>query len=96
MRQRQFWGILKGAPNADNAQKFVDFALQPRVQAELAKYIPYGPTNKKAFGFISKADAAKLPSSPEHYKISFDQSAQWWVDHLSEVTLAWQKWLISG
>lgn len=96
MRQRQFWGIIKGAPNIENAQRFVDFALQPRIQAELAKYIPYGPTNKKAFQYINKADAAKLPSSPEHYAVSFDQDAQWWVDHLQDVTVAWQKWLISG
>src|SRR5581483_2246494 len=88
MRQRQFWGIIKGAPNSANAQRFVDFALQPHIQADLAKYIPYGPTNKKAFSSIGKADAAKLPSSPEHYSVSFDQNAQWWVDHLQEVNVA--------
>ena len=96
MRLKQFWGVIKNSPNPDNAQKFVDFALQPHVQANLAKYIPYGPTNRKAVQFISKTDLEKLPSSPQHYKIGFDEDAAWWTDHLQEVVLRWQKWLVTA
>ena len=95
MRLKQFWGVIKNAPNPQNAQKFVDFALQPHVQANLAKYIPYGPTNKKAIPFIAKTDLEKLPSAPAHYGAGFDEDAQWWTDHLQEVVLRWQKWLVS-
>lgn len=95
MRLKQFWGIIKNSPNAANAQKFVDFALQPHVQANLAKYIPYGPTNRKAVQFISKTDLDKLPSSPQHYKVGFDEDAAWWTEHLQEVVLKWQQWLVS-
>jgi putative spermidine/putrescine transport system substrate-binding protein len=78
------------------ALRFIDFALQPHVQADLAHYIPYGPTNKKAFQFISAADADKLASSPQHFRISFDQDAYWWADHLDQVTTRWQTWLLRG
>src|SRR5262249_23439496 len=47
--QSQYWGVVKGAKNADDAQRFIDFACQPELQANLAKLIPYGPTNRQAF-----------------------------------------------
>ncbi len=96
MRLKQFWSIVRGAPNAGNALRFVDFALQPHVQADLARYIPYGPTNKRAFTYVTKADAEKLVSSPQHFKVSFDQDAYWWADHLDAVAKRWQTWLLQG
>jgi len=92
MRLKQFWAIVKGAPNSENALRFIDFALQPKPQAELARYIPYGPTNKKAFQYVSAADAANLVSSPQHFARSFDENAYWWAGHLDEVTKLWEKW----
>src|SRR5262249_26093979 len=44
--QVQFWGVMKGAKNADNAQTFIDFACQPQRQAALTDYIPYRPTKR--------------------------------------------------
>ncbi|VIO70571.1 hypothetical protein CI1B_32250 [Bradyrhizobium ivorense] len=94
-RQVQYWGIVKGAPNAANAQKFIDFALQPKVQGELTRYIAYGPTNKKAFDFVRDADRRKLPSLPEHFAQSFEQDAEWWLSNLSGVGRRWQSWILS-
>ena len=93
-RQLQALSIVKGAPNAANALKFMDFALQPKIQAELTRHIAYGPTNKQAFQFVRTEDAAKQPSSPEHFKISFDQDQNWWSDNLAEVGKRWQSWVL--
>src|SRR5438477_478943 len=64
--QSQYWGVLKGAKHAEDAQRFVDFACQPELQANLARLIPYGPTNRQAFKSIPADVAARLPSSPEY------------------------------
>lgn len=96
MRLKQYWAIVKGAPNPDNALKLIDFALQPKPQADLAHYIAYGPTNKKAYQYVAAADAAKLPSSPDHFMIGFDEDAEWWAAHLTEVTSRWQSWIIQS
>jgi putative spermidine/putrescine transport system substrate-binding protein len=93
-RQLQALSIVKGAPNAANALKFIDFALQPKIQAELTRHIAYGPTNAKAFEFVRPEDAAKQPSSPEHFKISFDQDQDWWSDNLADVGKRWQAWAL--
>lgn len=94
-QQVQYWGIVKGAPNATNAQKFIDFALQPKVQGELTRFIAYGPTNRKAFEFVRDADLAKLPSAPEHFAASFEQNPDWWADNLAKVGQRWQSWVLS-
>lgn len=41
------YAIPKGAPNKANAMKFLSEISKPPYQAELTKYITYGPTNKR-------------------------------------------------
>lgn len=95
-REVQGLGVLKGAPNPENAQKFVDFALQPKVQAEIAKHIAYGPTNREALQYIAAENAQKLPSEPEHYRNSFDMDYEWWLANLAAVGRRWQSWVLEG
>jgi putative spermidine/putrescine transport system substrate-binding protein len=92
--QVQFWGPLKGAKNAENAQRFIDFACQPQIQAAHAGLIPYGPTNRQAFKHIPADVAARLPSSPDHKPKAFLHSAQWWADNRSKVSERWSQWLL--
>ena len=92
--QVQFWGVLKGAKNADNAQRFIEFACQPQRQAALTEHIPYGPTNRQAFKHIPANVAARLPSSPEHKPQAFLHNAQWWADNRSKVSERWSQWLL--
>ncbi len=92
--QVQFWGVMKGAKNAENAQRFVEFACQPQIQAALAGFIPYGPSNRQAFKFIKPDVAARLPSSPEHKQKAFLHSGKWWADNRSKVSERWSQWLL--
>ncbi len=81
MLQTQFWSILKGAKNLENAQRFIEFACQPEIQASHAKNIPYGPTNRQAFKSIPADVSARLPSNPEHKAKAFLQNGKWWADN---------------
>ena len=54
------WVVPKGAPNADNAMKFINWALQPKPQAELTKYIAFGPTNPKAMPLVTNTTGQKI------------------------------------
>ena len=93
-QQVQYWGVIKDSPNAENAQRFIDFALQPKVQAELTRHIAYGPTNTEAFKFVRPEDLAKLPSAPSNYNLSFEQNPRWWADNLASVGERWQSWVL--
>lgn len=92
--QTQFWAVFKGAKNAENAQRFLDFACQPEIQANFAKAIPYGPTNGAAFKFIPADVAARLPSSPEYKAKAFLHSGKWWADNRGKVSERWSQWLL--
>src|SRR5437762_42994 len=92
--QSQYWGVLKGAKNTENAQRFIDFACQPELQANLARLIPYGPTNRQAFKSIPADVAARLPSSPEHKARAFLQNGKWWADNRAKVSERWSQWLL--
>ncbi len=94
-RELQAIAIVKKAPNLENAYKLIDYTLQPKVMAEFAKRIGYGPANRKAFEHIDEKTAAKLPTSPEHLKLSFAASAQWWVDNTKMITDRWQEFLLA-
>lgn len=94
MLQTQYWAVLKGARNAENAQRFIDFACQPENQAALAKLIPYGPSNRQAFKSIPADLAARLPSSPENRQRAFLQNGKWWADNRAMVSERWTQWLL--
>ncbi len=92
--QTQYWGVLKGAKNSETAQRFIDFACQPEIQASFARWIPYGPTNRQAFKTIPADIAARLPSSPEHKAAAFLQNGKWWADNRAKVSERWSQWLL--
>jgi putative spermidine/putrescine transport system substrate-binding protein len=86
------WVVPKGAPHADNAMKFIDWALQPKPQAELTKYIAFGPTNSKATPFVDPKLRPLLSSDPENVKKGFLLSGDWWGPNLDKVNEQWNEW----
>ena len=80
------FGIPKGASNPDLAMKALAEFSKPEFQADMPKYINYGPTNALAYtiGKMSDEVIAALPSSPENAAVQmiasqerFDWYAKW-------------------
>jgi putative spermidine/putrescine transport system substrate-binding protein len=94
MLQTQYWGVMKGARSAPEAHRFIEFACQPEIQSNFAKFIPYGPSNRQAFKTIPASVAVRLPSSPEHKAKAFVQNGQWWADNRAKVSERWSQWLL--
>lgn len=72
------WAIPKGTRNLDAVYKFLDFALQPQIQAEVSKRVPYGPSNLDAFNHLSEAEAAVLNTAPANLSRQFWHDTDWW------------------
>jgi putative spermidine/putrescine transport system substrate-binding protein len=85
--------ILKNAPNLATAVKFVDTAVSPALQADLPKYIDYGPGNPAAFdtGKLNAERSKELPSSPENAAKQALMSEEWWSS--AEGIAAKDRWL---
>lgn len=88
------WAVMKGAPHAAEAMKFINFASQPEQQAELTRVIPYGPTNVDALKLLDPAVAKDLPSNPDNAKLGAVLDAQWWNDNLDSVKERWTTFMM--
>ncbi|MEM7221794.1 MAG: ABC transporter substrate-binding protein [Pseudomonadota bacterium] len=76
------FAIPKGAPNKEVAMQFLAEISKPEYQANLPKYITYGPTNKAAYdlGKIDEATARALPSHPENAAMQLPVDIEWYAE----------------
>ncbi len=74
--------VPKGAPNKELAMKAINEFIKPENQANLPKYIAYGPVNQKAFetGIITPEQAKDINSSPANAKVQLVLDASFYID----------------
>jgi putative spermidine/putrescine transport system substrate-binding protein len=89
------WGIAKGAPNRKAAWEFLQFAVQPKPQADFANRLYYGPTNPEAFKFVSPEVARQLPTYSENAKVTIRPDTVWEADHTASIQERFTQWLAS-
>jgi len=80
------WIVVKGAPDYDNAMRFLAFAARPQVQAGLAKLIGYAPSNPRAYDYLDKADAMRLVTYPDNVKQTWPTNPAWWSANVAKWT----------
>ncbi len=90
-----YWFVPKGSPRAKLAWKFLEFTAQAKPQADFANRLPYGPSNPRAFEYISAETAAKMPTAPEHLKLGVRPDAQWLAPRLPAIRERWAQWIAS-
>ncbi len=88
------WAVPKGAPNAENAQKFMAFTTLPVSQARLSMQIPYGFVNNASAELIPADILAELPTSPEYAEQMFVRDIAWWVENTEAVLNRWNEWVL--
>jgi len=80
--------IPKGSKNVDLAQKAIALMLTPDLQANIPKYIDYGPTNSRAFdtGKITAEEALRINSSPVNAAKQTYMNFDYWRENLAKLT----------
>lgn len=76
--QYDYWVVMKGSPNKENAMKFLAYISRAEPQAVFAEAISYGPVNRKAFDLVPAEMRSTLPGSPELAKNQLFQDYSWW------------------
>ena len=84
-----YFMIPKGAPNKATAVKFLNFILKPEINAEMSRYVAYGPATKGAWAHIDAARAERLPSTPERLKNALFLDIEWWAKNGAKATEAY-------
>jgi putative spermidine/putrescine transport system substrate-binding protein len=87
-----YWVIPKGAPNKDAAMKFIAFASTPEAQAEYARNIAYGPTNKNALAKLDPKTLSNLPTSPANSQDALQFNLKFWADQGEELEKRFAVW----
>jgi len=89
------YAVPKDAPHKAAAMKLLAEMSKPQYQAELTKYITYGPTNRKAYdlGTIDAAYAKRLPSSPENAAKQLPVNLDWYIKNEAHAAELYQNML---
>jgi putative spermidine/putrescine transport system substrate-binding protein len=86
--------IPKGARNAANAQKWMDWYIKhPEAQAAYTNATAYGPITKDALDHVKPEVLAELPTSPENAaKRAAIIDYSYWAEHYDEVSERLNEW----
>ncbi|TWI33946.1 putative spermidine/putrescine transport system substrate-binding protein [Paracoccus sulfuroxidans] len=91
--------IPKGAPNKDAAWAYMKWISESQREADLSKFISYGPPRKSAAALVGlfkdgKTEmAGNLPTNPDHMKTALTSNVEFWADHDVELTERFNTWL---
>jgi putative spermidine/putrescine transport system substrate-binding protein len=86
--------ILKGSKKVKEAMQFIAYTTRAKPQADFNTAMQYGPINKKAFDYMPKEVADRVPSSPAYRGKTWMPKAEWWVERDKEITERWKSWLL--
>ena len=100
--KRDYWVIPKGAKNYANAMKFIAFASQARIEANLSEQQPVSPANRMALKYIDAVRLKELPTNPENLAKQIWIDDEWWskTDPASgkswreENVVRWNRWIL--
>ena len=93
------WVIPKGAPNLEDAKKFLAFATDTQRLADQAKWISYGPARKSSNALVGLYQDGKtemapyMPTNPENMKAPIWTDPTFWADHDTELNEKFNAWL---
>jgi putative spermidine/putrescine transport system substrate-binding protein len=94
--------LMSGAPNADEAKKFLVHASSPESQAEQARYINYGPMRSSAFDIIKAGEPwyntgvnimEHMPNRFEVLDNSIIANPDWWAVHGEPLYERYNTWM---
>ena len=96
-----YWAIVKGAPNLDLALDFIAFASTPENMAIQSSWISYAPVRRTVSEMVGTYHSnpeldmrPHMPTWPDNMKTAIWEDAEFWADHLDELSERFNVWLI--
>jgi putative spermidine/putrescine transport system substrate-binding protein len=90
------WSIPRGTTKLKQAREFVKFSMQPERQAAYSSIVANGPSNLKAYKFITPERAKVLPTLPENLAGLTVRDYSYWGKNYAAVSERFQEWLLMG
>lgn len=90
---RDYYTVLKGAPNAAAAMKLIAYAMRPEVQAKIANAIALVPVNQKAFAQIDPEMKKSMPAE-SNLASTLPVDMGWWAPNMKSSYREYSSWLV--
>jgi putative spermidine/putrescine transport system substrate-binding protein len=93
------WVIPKGAPNKEEALKFVSFSTDTQRLADQASWISYGPARKSSGALVGKYSDGKtdmaphMPTAAANLTNALVNNFEFWADRDAELNERFNAWL---
>ena len=93
------WVIPKGAPNKDDALKFIAFSTDTQRLADQASWISYGPARKSSGALVGKYSDGKtdmaphMPTAEANLANALVNNFEFWADRDAELNERFNAWL---
>jgi len=87
------WAVVKGAPHAAEAEKFLDFFAKPENQAGFPKLYAYGVGHKKVADYLTPEQINRLPTSGANLAHGAVYDTDFWAENKEALEQRFQAWL---
>jgi mannopine transport system substrate-binding protein len=91
-----FAGILKGAPNLENAYRYLKIYVRPENQVKYAEHLNQPTPNTKYISYLPeelRPKQAMYPDNVKHLLWPYWIDMKWLSDHKQEIAERYQTWL---
>jgi len=92
--QLEYMFIPKGAPNYENALKFLAFSSTAETQIHFGKIYPNGPANKRVFEMVPADQGRLMCSHPDNKKRMVPYGEDWMANNMEKVIERWNQWIL--
>jgi len=93
---QDFLVIPKGSKQVEAAMKFIAYSMDPETQGRFSTNYNIGPSNVKAFDFMTAERREVLCTSPSIRPLVIFRSGQYWAEHGEANAKRFEQWLTSG
>ncbi|MGY5775277.1 ABC transporter substrate-binding protein [Rhizobium sp. LEGMi135b] len=88
----EYLAVLKGAPNKENAFKFLSFAMKPEYQASCMEAKGGAPISRKAYSLLKPESLEWLPKLDAKNNAYIND--EWWSTKLEPTERRFKEWLL--
>jgi putative spermidine/putrescine transport system substrate-binding protein len=98
----EVWGIVKGAPHPEIAERFIRFATRPRSMERFASQIAYGPTRRSAMRRVGQHATTGvdmkiyMPTHESHMDRAIKKDVAWYASTRETLNERFDAWLDRG
>lgn len=88
----EYLAVVKGAPNRENAMKFVSHMMKPKTQAATLELLANTPISLAAVPQMSEEARKWLPNMENPNNVVLNDA--WWADNFDTVTRQFKEWML--